>query len=354
VLLHDNMTKRELLKYRKFECRGDGLMVAGHKRALSDDIKRALPGNTDNKGPRTQKASGKVEKHPKSWWEAQVRLYGLKCDKWTIGNLQAVLEAAVQCGALEVPSELKRLENQLNKIYLHRDNLEEMSSEDSDDDDDSVLTPDDSYVINRFCPTDIGNSTMEQWLERRNKRAENIRNRTLAKTNRDHSLLLLTKNGGGKDPFGTWQIDCPGILNEWPDHENAEQGMTWIIHPPLENDTHSWCSFDQLVIIEGVMGIEWGCKKLERKRWLNVKRSFRFRGLSSGDYDFCCIDEANKGWIKFTSEHECHGQFDCQFAGPWEFTGKKVDLKRFGKRPAALAKEYERLGRGFDTKTAIF
>ena len=101
------------------------------------------------------------------------------------------------------------------------------------------------------------------------------------------------------------------------------------------------------------MRIQWRSKKLERKHWLNMKRSFQFRGLSSGDYDFCCIDEANKGWIKFTSEHECHGEFDCQFAGPWELTGKKVDLKRSGKRPAALAKEYERLGRDFDKKTAI-
>ena len=124
------MTKPKLLKHGKFEYRGDGLTVAGHKRALSDDIKRALPVKTDKKG---RSGPAKVEKHPKSWWEAQVRLYGLKCDKWTIGNLQAVLEAAFQSEELEVPSELKRLEKQFNKIYLHWDHLEEMSSEDSDD-----------------------------------------------------------------------------------------------------------------------------------------------------------------------------------------------------------------------------
>jgi len=154
-------------------------------------------------------------------------------------------------------------------MYSHRDKLEEMASEyNGDDNDDSVLTSDDSYVINRFCPTDIGNLTIEQWKERRIKRAENIRTRTLAKTNSEHSLLLLSKNGGGDDPFGTWRIDCPGILDEWPDHENAEQGMTWIIHPPLENDTHSWCCFNQMVVVEGVMGIEWKSKKLESKHWL--------------------------------------------------------------------------------------
>jgi hypothetical protein len=347
------MTAPPVLKHGKFECSDSGLTVAGHKRAPLADITHALSGRVEKRTIK-KKATEKVEKQPKSWWEAQVRLYGLECNKWTIGHMQAVLQTAVESGYLEVPEDLKKVEKMLNKIRVHWNNLDEMPIDDHDDGNDSVATPDPAAAMRRFCPTYLGNQTIEEWQKRREERAENARKRTLAKMNRDHALLLLSKPDGGDDIFGTWQIDCPGILDEWPDSDDIDKGMTWIIHPPVENDTHSWCFFNQM-IVEGVMGIEWRTKKLEQKHWLNIKRPFSFRGLESGEYDFCCIDEGNKGWIKFSSAHECHGEFEVQFSShAWEFTGKKVSLKRPGKRPVSLAKEYETLGRDFDKKTALW
>jgi hypothetical protein len=350
------MPRPEVLTEGKFECAGQGLMVAGHKRASVAEIKRTLPGKI-TKTTSKNKTGEKVEKQPKAWWEAQVRLYGLKCDKWTIGNMQAVLDVAIQTRTLEVPHYIRTLEKKLNKVYQNWDNIEEISSDDGDDSE--IVTPDDSIVCDPgakpgklklgFCPT-------HNWHEKE-KLGKALVNRTIAKMNRDHGLLLLSKEGGGDDVFGTWQIHCPGIHESWPVWEDIEKGMKWIIHPPLPDDTHSWVSFNQMVV-EGVMGIEWSKKDLPKKdwfNWLNVKRGFRFRGHETGSYDFCCIDEGNLGWIMFTSEHECHGVFEVEFGEkPWEFTGKKVSLKRPGKKPAALAKEYEKLGRDFDEKTCIW
>jgi hypothetical protein len=345
------MTRPEVLKEGKFECAGQGLMVAGHKRVSVAEIKRTLSSKIV-KTTSKKKTAEKVERQPKSWWEAQVRLYGLTCDKWTIGNMQAVLDVAIQTRTLEVPHDVKALEKKLNKMYENWDNIEEMSSD--DDDDSEIRTPDDSMVSDSGTKT--RNRAIDAWREKEKLGRAAVK-RTIAKMNRDHSLLLLSKEGGGDDVFGTWQIHCPGIHKEWPDWHDIEKGMKWIIHPPLPNNTHSWVSFNQMVV-EGVMGIEWRKNDLPKKdwfNWLNVKREFRFRGRETGDYDFCCIDEANVGWIVFTSEHECHGVFEVEFGGkPWEFTGKKVSLKRPGKKPAALAKEYEKLGRDYDEKTCLW
>lgn len=345
------MARPEVLKEGKFECAGQGLMVAGHKRASVAEIKRTLSGKIV-KTTSKKKTAEKVEKQPKSWWEAQVRLYGLNCDKWTIGNMQAILDVAVQTRTLQVPHDVQALEKKLSKMYENWDNIEEMSSDDGDDSE--IVTPDDSMVSDSGTKT--GNRATDTRREKEKLGRAAVK-RTIAKLNRDHSLLLLSKEGGGDDVFGTWQIHCPGIHEEWPDWEGIEKGLKWIIHPPLAGNTHSWVSFNQLVV-EGVMGIEWRENDLPRKdwfNWLNVKRQFRFRGRETGEYDFCCEDDANMGWIIFTSEHECHGVFEVEFGGePWEFTGKKVSLKRPGKKPAALAKEYEKLGREYHKKTCIW
>src|SRR5271165_6397672 len=76
------------LVHAKFECVGDGLTVSGHKRVSQTELELAL-------GIQKPSPNGRekiiVEKRPKSWWEAQVRLYGLKCSKWTIDSMKKVL-----------------------------------------------------------------------------------------------------------------------------------------------------------------------------------------------------------------------------------------------------------------------
>lgn len=149
-----------------------------------------------------------------------------------------------------------------------------------DDSDDSVLTSD-GPAIDKVHLT--GFESRER-SENEEKRSEAAPKRTLAQMNHVNSALLFDL-GAGKDIFGTWQIDCPGIYEGWP-HCNSE-GMRWI-------DT------------------------------------------------------------QYTSEHVCHGVFDVEFGGPWEFTGTKVSLKTPRKHPGALAKEYEKLGRVYDETTSIW
>ena len=101
------------------------------------------------------------------------------------------------------------------------------------------------------------------------------------------------------------------------------------------------------------MRIDWKSAP-ERNNWRNRKNEFTFRGRSLGDGGLLCDDEWNKGWITFTSEHECHGKLETQFSdGPWAFTGNKVSLKMTGKRPHALHQEYRRLAQEW-TKEMMF
>src|SRR5271154_6391847 len=101
------------LVHAKFECVGDGLTVSGHKRVSQTELELAL-------GIQKPSPNGRekiiVEKRPKSWWEAQVRLYGLKCSKWTIDSMKKVLLEAVNEG-IEVSAEIKALEEKLNNEY---------------------------------------------------------------------------------------------------------------------------------------------------------------------------------------------------------------------------------------------
>src|SRR5271155_3229593 len=104
------------LKYGKLECSGDGFPFSPHRRADLSTI--ALELGNDNRPPPASRISKKqtTTKRPKSWWEAQVRLYGLQCSKWTIDGMKAVLTTALQNG-LEVPEDLKTREQELNEEY---------------------------------------------------------------------------------------------------------------------------------------------------------------------------------------------------------------------------------------------
>jgi hypothetical protein len=330
--------------YKKFECAGDGLTVSGHRRVSPDDLKSALGLIQD----------GSTEKHPKSWWEAQVRLYGLKCNRWTIDGMKKVLLDAVN-STIEVPAEINALEERLNNEYVASLNFE---NHDTDHDDTSDMEGDTEYDPMKLTReilrlTSFGaNTTPEdrakmasEFKDNMNKTADALRDRQLTKMNRQHALLLASSEGAGNDVFGTWQLDCPEIIKQWGHLEMYAKGnIIWVIHPPLTHESHLWCSFKQIVV-EGVLCIDWK-SAIERHNWRGRKNKFTFRGITPGDGDFCCDDEWNKGWIVFTSEHECHGEFETQFGEkPWIFTGVKISSKRNGKQQHSLSDEYKRLER---------
>ena len=88
--------KSQLLKYREFECRGKGLTFSSHPRATQLEIMAALVekyrATVDG---RITKPSQGDDTYSKTWWEAQVRLYGLKCSDWTEEGMMKTLMDAI-------------------------------------------------------------------------------------------------------------------------------------------------------------------------------------------------------------------------------------------------------------------
>ena len=311
--------------YQKFECAGDGLSVFGHYRASPADITLALEPEF---------------KEPRSWWEAQIRLYGLKCSKWTIDGMKKVFSQALESG-LQVSGDMDALEKKLNEEYAKL-KKESQITVNKPTNDSKGQSPDLSASENSESQDSVELNAFDESCQ---TRTDAIRARQLAKMNREHAALLTSPQGAGKNVYGTWQLDCPGIISEFClEDEYRNSNITWVIHPPIINDAHLWCAFKQIVV-EGVIRIEWK-SVIERNNWKKRKNKFYFRGITPGDGDYCCDDEWNKGWIVFDSEHECHGVFETQFGdAPWEFTGKKISLKVSGKRTYSLRDEYRKLGK---------
>jgi len=330
------------LKYQKFECRGKGLIFAGNERVSPISLKFAL--GIETLGRILPGGGEKIikEKYPKAWWEAQIRLYGLKCSKWTVENMKQVLLGAVEAG-FEVSDEMKELEERLNKEYseLEKENQSPNTADNGNPASKNTTTALQAITksINSADEDQKPSSVLDARSINNSSRA-----RQLAAMNRLHSALLASGNEG-TTIFGTWQLDCPYITTEWCHNEDLKkQNIIWKIHPPQVHDSHLWVGFKQ-IIIEGVLRIQWK-SALERNNWKNRKNAFTFRGRETGEGELLCNDEANKGWIIFTSPHECNGEFECQFGGKsWSFTGKKINEKVTGKHAYTLWKDYERYER---------
>src|SRR5438552_1651807 len=101
--------KPKPVPYKELESIGDGFTFANHRQADPRTIIDALQG--------TPHAQERVPvKRRKSWWVAQVRLYGLKC-KDSIDVCKETLRAAIARGPLRVPLALADTEEHMNKEY---------------------------------------------------------------------------------------------------------------------------------------------------------------------------------------------------------------------------------------------
>jgi len=111
-----------LLKYKKhgIECDGEGLLYASHRRADLATIAKALAYTVTTNSPssRISKKDRLPEppQYNKSWWRAQVYLYGLQQTTKGISGSKAILTAAMEKG-LEVPAEMNEEEEKLMKQY---------------------------------------------------------------------------------------------------------------------------------------------------------------------------------------------------------------------------------------------
>ena len=229
--------------------------------------------------------------------------------------MKKVLTEAVGDG-LEVSTEMNALEEKLNREYLSTDkeNLQPI--------------PEPESKVNSE-PTTKSKSSFALALR---KLSDAARERQLEKMNRLHDELL-SQSGLGDDISGTWQIDCPGIVQTWCHNERLKDSeCIWKIPRPDPTDECIWLRFEQIVV-EGVMCMEWNAD------WEGRKLEFAYRGKETGEGDVQCDDEWNRGWIMFTSTGECHGEFGCQmFSKPYKFEGKKIS----GHRPMRANKGLEK------------
>jgi hypothetical protein len=217
------------LKYGKLECTGNGLTYLSHPREPPSTIAAAL-GLSSTDHP--------VTKHRKSWWEAQVRLYDLKCTKWTINGMKEVLMTAIHDG-LQVPAEMKTVEEELTLKYLSMDKENYQPN------------PESKLVSNMES---IAKSISSFALEKK-KKSNSARTRQLEKMNGLHAQLLAI-SGLGEYISGTWQLDCPGIVEQWCDDEIwKDLECIWKIPKPKPTDECIRLKFNQIVV-EGVMCIK--------------------------------------------------------------------------------------------------
>ena len=120
------MSEPRPLKYGDFECKGQGFTYASYARATPAQLLTALAEPRPSANA-IGKTTSQHEDHSKDWWEAQIRLYGFKCPKWTVKGMKAVfLEKIVS--ALKVDAKLEGIERQLNHDYMRIDQKKGSSS----------------------------------------------------------------------------------------------------------------------------------------------------------------------------------------------------------------------------------
>jgi hypothetical protein len=352
------------LKYRNLECSGSGFTFSSHRRASPSTIgvDLGLQPRLTQSG-RISKTRN-VSKRSQRWWEAQVRLYGLKCNQWTIDGMKQVLESAVRKG-LRVPDNLSSIEQKLNAKYHLLDREFQKRTADDRNEKWNALTSNVAKANldpERFLrklglnggvtalhglrdrarfhqlaekmglvsqSTDgieggygdrilvVGKKQEDVWqkihridadIQSQKRAREHTRQKDI---NAAHQRVL--QHGNDNDIRGMWYFEIPELTEIY-----GSGDITWEIAPP-DGSGFRWASFD-LVILEGVVRINWGGK------WKGKEKRFTWRGTETGEGVIQFDDSSNGGTVTFTSANECIGKFWGAY-GSFEFKGKKVSTE---------------------------
>lgn len=322
--------KSQFLKYREFECRGKGLTFSSHPRATQLEIMSALVEKLrPNVDGCITKSSRGDETYSKTWWEAQVRLYGLKCSDWTeSGMMKTLMDAIIT--KFKPPAELVTMEKQMNHDYectdwdtenqlaefdentdISTEEIKEQSSSNEIDLIQSIIPakregdPDEEILdikrskytsqaaLKILCLPPVLRPTPEQRLE---------------KITRLHQIYL---NSDQVDDtiFGEWHLHFLDL------EEGFKRGDVWKIHLPVESESYLWVVIHQSYV-EGIVQLDWNILE----NWKGKTLPFSFRGGETA----CYRHTSGDGNITFTSAHECSGTFRSAWDNPWKFVGKKV------------------------------
>lgn len=361
------MSRAPPLKHGKLECYGNGLTFASHLRVSPSTlaVQTGLQPKLTPSGRISKNQT--LEKRPKSWWEAQVRLYGLKCSKWTVEGCKEVLKTALEKG-LTVSADLQRVEERLDREYglANAEFQKQIAAEKNEKY--ITLTTDvqkANYDPKRFLgetvvkggikvlrglnsrasvhqaaeqlglfstSTDgpdggydgrilvVGRNSDEVWREihriGREVKVKQVamRQERADETEERHQKLLKTGDGG--DVSGQWVLDMPEVTSSYADGD-----ITMDI-APLDDCGNAYGKFD-LQILEGVVKFYWGGPKSVRQAWRGKPRKFTWRGRETGEGVIQYDDASHQGAITFTSASECHGIWVSDY-GNFEFTGVKI------------------------------
>ena len=343
--------KSQFLKYRGFECRGNGLTFSSQPRATQLEIMAALveKHRTTVDGRITKPSQGD-ETYSKTWWEAQVRLYGLKCSDWTEEGMAKTLMDAITT-KFTPPSELATVEKQLNHDYECIDwDTENQPAEIDENTDIST-----EEIKGQSSPNeiDLGQNAVPAKCEG-DADGEVLENKPLKCTTQTARLGLwhwvlspsptpaqrlekiirlhrkyLNSDEVDDTIFGEWHLHFPDLEEGF-----KRSGDVWKIHLPTKSESCLWAVIHQSYV-EGIVRLEWNTPE----SWKGKSLPFSFKGGETATY----CNTSGDGYITFTSAHECSGTFKSEWDEPWTFVGKKVsnELPTMDRRSCKRAYERE-------------
>ena len=324
--------KCQFLKYREFEYRGKGLTFSSHPRATQLEIMTALVekyrATVDG---RITKLSQGDDTYSKTWWEAQVRLYGLKCSDWTEEGMMKTLMDAIT-SKFKPPSEFGTVEKQLNHDYECIDwDAENQPAEIDENTDISTeeikeqSSPSEIDVGQNATPAKRESDPDGEIPEKKRPKhtSENIHlflsrmaappsltpEQRLEKITRLHRKYL-NSDEADDTIFGEWHLHFPDLKEGF-----RRNGNIWKIHLPEESESCLWVVFHQSDV-EGIIRLKWNTPE----NWKGKSFPFSFNGGETATY----CNTNGGGHITFTSAHECSGTFNTEWDNPWKFVGMKV------------------------------
>jgi len=350
------------LKHGKLECSASGFTFSSHGRETPSRIAIEL-----GLQPRLT-PSGRISKRkqiadqPKSWWEAQIRLYGLECSNWTVNGMKQILADALLKG-LQVPDNLNILEQNLIRLYcaidaefqaalaeaeerkwnalpsdVHRANrdperfLRQVLSDNSVKVlrglDHRALFHQTAERLGLFShSTDgvrggyndrilvVGRDRNQVWQEINRIAADvqaQVRVTQVARRRQVGGMHRVVTQGGDADVGGTWQLEMPELTSVYQDGD-----IIWTITSPTTESPYVWASFD-LLILEGVVRIDW----YGQAEWIGHEKKFKWKGTETGE-GVIQYDGRNEGTVTFTSANTCRGVWRSDY-GTFPFIGHKV------------------------------
>ena len=324
--------KSQCLKYREFECQGKGLTFSSHPRATQLEIMTALvEKHRPTVDGRITKSSQGNETYSKTWWEAQVHLYGLKCSDWTEdGMMKTLMDAIIT--KFKPPSDLATVEKQLNHDYECTDWDTETQSAEIDENIDisteeikEPSSPNEIDLGQNIIPAKReGDADGEILDNKRPKYTSEVAFPGLwfprippspTPEQRLEKITCLHRKYLNSDQaddtiFGEWHLHFHDVEEGF-----RRNGNIWKIHLPAESESCLWVVFHQSDV-EGIIRLNWNILE----NWKGKTLPFSFNGGETATYRHTNGD----GHVTFTSTHECSGTFRTIWDNPWTFVGKKV------------------------------